>query len=173
MVGSKQPVPVFLSVGEAEKHSQAGASVWKFASTDQGLNLDVVLVRIGCELMFEVCAASILCRLCPALRVRIVNVTNLMILESESLHPHSLTHHEFDSLFMPDRPINFNYLYETGKGKYINFLRDNRYMGLYYADYQLDPEGTFDIPKFEGTVFEKGSTDKGESGLKKDGFFVN
>jgi len=65
------------------------------------------------------------------------------------------------------------YIYETGKDKYINFLRDNRYMGLYYADYQLDPEGTFDIPKFEGTVFEKGSTDKGESGSKEDGFFVN
>jgi xylulose-5-phosphate/fructose-6-phosphate phosphoketolase len=54
MVGSKQPVPVFLSVDEAEKHCQAGASVWKFASTDQGLNTDIVLAGIGCELMFEV-----------------------------------------------------------------------------------------------------------------------
>jgi hypothetical protein len=44
------------------------------------------------------------------------------------------------------------YIYETGKGKYINFLRDNHYMGLYYADYQLDPEGTFDIPKLRHSV---------------------
>jgi len=110
MVGSKQPAPVFLSVEEAEKHCQAGASVWKFASTDKGLNPDVVLVGIGCELMFEVvCAASILRRLCPALRVRVVNVTDLMILESETLHPHSMTDHEFESLFTPDRPVHFNY----------------------------------------------------------------
>ena len=46
-------------------------------------------------------------------------------------------------------------------------------MDLYHADYLLDPEGTFDIPKFEGTIFEKGSADKGESGSKEDGFFVN
>jgi hypothetical protein len=42
-----------------------------------------------------------------------------------------------------------------------------------YADYSLDPEGTFDIPKFEGTVFGKGSAGKGEIGSKEDGFFVN
>jgi xylulose-5-phosphate/fructose-6-phosphate phosphoketolase len=110
MVGSKQPVPSFLSVPEAEAHCQTGASVWKFASTDDGLNPDVVLVGIGCELMFEViCAASILRRKCPSMRIRVVNVTDLMILESETLHPHSLTNREFDSLFTPDRPIHFNY----------------------------------------------------------------
>lgn len=110
MVGSKQPMPVFLDVEEAEKHCQAGASVWKFASTDDGLKPDVVLVGIGTELTFEViCAASILRRLCPALRVRVVNVTDLMILESETLHPHALSNEEFDSLFTADRPIHINY----------------------------------------------------------------
>lgn len=110
MVGSKQPVPTFLSVEEADSHCKAGASIWKFASVDDGLNPDVVLVGIGCEVMFEVVvAASILRRKCPALRVRVVNVTDLMILESETLHPHSLTHADFDALFSPDRPIHFNY----------------------------------------------------------------
>lgn len=110
MVGSKQPVPTFLSVEEADKHCQAGASIWKFASTEDGLNPDVVLVGIGCELMFEVvAAAAILRRKCPELRVRVVNVTDLMILESETLHPHSLSHADFDALFTPDRPIHFNY----------------------------------------------------------------
>lgn len=110
MVGSKQPQPVFLSVEEADKHCQAGVSVWKFCSTDDGLDPDVVLVGIGSELMFEVVvAAAILRRLCPALRVRIINVTDLMILEAETMHPHSLNVDEFDSLFTSDRPIHFNY----------------------------------------------------------------
>jgi xylulose-5-phosphate/fructose-6-phosphate phosphoketolase len=110
MVGAKQPVPTFLSVEEADRHCQAGASIWKFASTDDGLDPDVVLVGIGSELTFEVIsAASILRRKCPALRVRVVNVTDLMILEPETLHPHSMTREDFDSLFTPDRPIHFNY----------------------------------------------------------------
>lgn len=110
MVGSKQLQPVFLSVEEANKHCQAGAGIWKFCSTDDGLNPDMVLVGIGSELMFEVVvAAAILRRLCPALRVRVINVTDLMILESETLHPHSLNTDEFSSLFTADRPIHFNY----------------------------------------------------------------
>ena len=110
MVGSKQPQPVFLSVKEADKHCQAGASVWKFASTDNGLNPDVVLVGIGSELTFEiVVAAAILRKICPALRVRVVNVIDLMILEAETLHPHPLTNDEFSSLFTADRLIHFNY----------------------------------------------------------------
>jgi len=110
MVGSKQPQPVFLSVEEAEKHCQAGASIWKFCSTDDGINPDVTLVGIGSEIMFEVIvAASILRRLAPALRVRVVNVTDLMILEAETLHPHALSNGEFDALFTKDKPIHINY----------------------------------------------------------------
>lgn len=239
MVGSKQPQPVFLSVEEADKHCQAGASIWKFASTDDGLNPDVVLVGIGSELMFEVvCAAAILRRKCPAMRVRVVNVTDLMVLEAESLHPHSLTHDDFDSLFTPDRPIHFNYhgyaneirglLFGRPKLDRITIecykeegstttpfdmmLRNNvsRYHVMLAAiqgaakvndkvaldmvklvtevkhqvskvqEYVMkngkDPEGTFDVPKFEGTVFEGGSEGKGEQATskdKEDGFFVN
>lgn len=110
MVGSKQPAPVFLSVEEADSHCLAGVSVWKFASTDSGLDPDVVLVGIGAEITFEVIeAAAMLRRLAPELRVRVVNVTDLMVLEHEGDHPHSLTHEAFDALFTPDRPIHFNY----------------------------------------------------------------
>merc|ERR1711939_775229 len=126
MVGSKQPQPVFLSTEEADAHCQAGASIWKFASTDDGLNPDVTLVGIGSELMFEVVvAASILHRKCPALRVRVVNVTDLMILEDETLHPHSLTNDEFNSLFTPDRPIHFNYHIIEAAIKGLLFGRPN------------------------------------------------
>lgn len=110
MVGSKQPTPVYLTPQEAENHCRAGASVWKFCSTDEGLNPDVVLVGIGVEVMFEVIeAAALLRRRIPVLRVRVINVTDLMILENEGVHPHALSTEAFDNLFTADRPIHFNY----------------------------------------------------------------
>ncbi|KAI9706482.1 MAG: hypothetical protein M1836_003488 [Candelina mexicana] len=110
MVGSKQPQPVFLSPDEADSHCRAGASVWKFASTDGGLDPDVVLVGIGSELTFEVVAAAALLRkIAPSLHVRVINVTDLMILGLEGTHPHSLSHDDFDALFSADKPIHFNY----------------------------------------------------------------
>ena len=110
MVGSKQPQPVFLSAEEADSHCRAGASVWKFASTDDGLDPDVVIVGIGAEITFEVIeAAAMLRRRAPNLRLRVVNVTDLMVLENEGSHPHSLCLEDFDALFTADRPIHFNY----------------------------------------------------------------
>ncbi|KIY72403.1 D-xylulose 5-phosphate/D-fructose 6-phosphate phosphoketolase [Cylindrobasidium torrendii FP15055 ss-10] len=110
MVGSKSPSPVWLSPEEADHHCIAGASVWKFASVDEGVNPDVVLVGIGCEITFEVIAAAALLRqLAPELRVRVVNVTDLMVLGANGTHPHSLTDDAFNSLFTPDRPIVVNY----------------------------------------------------------------
>ncbi|KZT39555.1 D-xylulose 5-phosphate/D-fructose 6-phosphate phosphoketolase [Sistotremastrum suecicum HHB10207 ss-3] len=110
MVGSKQPTPVWLSAEEADKHCIAGASVWKFASTDGGVKPDVVLVGIGVEVTFEVIAAAALLRkLVPELRVRVVNVTDLMILSGSGSHPHALDEDAFDALFTKDAPIHFNY----------------------------------------------------------------
>ncbi|OCL04496.1 D-xylulose 5-phosphate/D-fructose 6-phosphate phosphoketolase [Glonium stellatum] len=112
MVGSKQPTPVFLSPKEAESHCRAGASVWDFASSPAHgtSNPDVVLVGIGAELTFEVVkAAELLRALVPALRVRVVNVTDLMVLDTEGAHPHALTGDDFDALVTPDRAVHFNY----------------------------------------------------------------
>ena len=110
MVGSKQPSAVFLSADEAENHCRAGASIWKFASTDEGLDPDVVIVGIGAELTFEVIAAAALLKeKVPELRVRVVNVTDLMILGKDTSHPHGLTDEAFNSLFTEDVPIHFNY----------------------------------------------------------------
>lgn len=110
IVGSKQPQPVWLNPAEADTHCRAGGSIWKFASTDAGIDPDVVLVGIGSDLMFEVLsAATYLHSLHPSLRVRVVNVTDLMILGLEGSHPHSLSHSDFDTLFTRDRHIHFNY----------------------------------------------------------------
>ncbi|KAF8630323.1 hypothetical protein AX15_002996 [Amanita polypyramis BW_CC] len=110
MVGSKQPTPVWLSPEEADRHCIAGASVWKFASIDSGIDPDVVLVGIGVEMTFEVIAAAALLREhIPALRVRVVNVTDLMILSNDGTHPHSLSRNSFNSLFTEDKLIHFNY----------------------------------------------------------------
>ncbi|KAK0500499.1 phosphoketolase [Armillaria luteobubalina] len=110
MVGSKQPTPVWLSAEEADRHCVAGASVWKFASVDDGVDPDVVLVGIGVEVTFEViAAASLLRKYTPDLRVRVVNVTDLMILAATGLHPHALSKDAFNNLFTEDKPIHFNY----------------------------------------------------------------
>lgn len=110
IVGSKHPTPVYLTPEEAEGHCRAGVSVWKFCSTDNGLDPDVVLAGIGVEMMFEViCAAAILRKRCPELRVRVINVTDLMILKKECGHPHALSEESFESLFTYDKPIHFNY----------------------------------------------------------------
>jgi len=70
----------------------------------------VVLVGIGAEITFEVIeAAAMLRKLTPNLRVRVVNVTDLMVLGYEGTHPHALSHEDFDALFTADKPIHFNY----------------------------------------------------------------
>ncbi|KAK7690629.1 hypothetical protein QCA50_005728 [Cerrena zonata] len=118
MVGSKQPTPVWLSPEEANRHCIAGVSIWKFCSTDGGVDPDIVLVGIGVELTFEVIAAAALLRkLLPQLRVRVVNVTDLMVLGPFGTHPHALTDSDWDALFTGDsdqggnggRYIHFNY----------------------------------------------------------------
>lgn len=69
MVGSKQPTPVYLTPEEAESHCRAGASIWRFCSTDNGLDPDVVLVGIGVEVMFEVITAAAILRYHPSIAV--------------------------------------------------------------------------------------------------------
>ncbi|KAK4238193.1 XFP N-terminal domain-containing protein [Achaetomium macrosporum] len=112
VIGSKQPTAVYLSPEEAAEHCRQGASIWHFASSEPNHPNppDVVLTGIGVEVTFEVVkAAELLRTICPALRVRVVNVTDLMILPPESQHPHALSREKFIELFTADRPVLFNY----------------------------------------------------------------
>ena len=78
--------------------------------TDIFYTLASVIVGIGVEVTFEVvAAASLLRKLVPALRVRVVNVTDLMILGQSGSHPHSLSDADFETMFTKDRPVHFNY----------------------------------------------------------------
>ncbi|CAH0046703.1 unnamed protein product [Clonostachys solani] len=111
MIGSKQPTATYLSADEAAEHCRRGASIWDFASNEQdGQEPDVILVGIGVEVTLEtVKAAHLLRELAPSLGVRVINVTDLMVLALESRHPHAQSHSEFIQMFTEDRPICFNY----------------------------------------------------------------
>ncbi|EQB45717.1 hypothetical protein CGLO_15373 [Colletotrichum gloeosporioides Cg-14] len=110
VIGSKQPTATYLSASAAAEHCRIGASTWPFASTDGGANPDVVIVGVGVEVTFEVVkAAELLRTLAPELRVRVVNVTDLMVLKAEAKHPHALTRQVFLETFTEDRAVCFNY----------------------------------------------------------------
>ncbi|KAG8960880.1 hypothetical protein FRC03_006048 [Tulasnella sp. 419] len=108
IIGSKADSPSFLNVEEATKHCIAGVSVWKKYSTDEGLNPDIVLVGIGVEVTVEVIAAAALLQK-EGVRVRVINVIDLMVLGEEGTHPHALTNTAFDALFGKDTPVVINF----------------------------------------------------------------
>jgi xylulose-5-phosphate/fructose-6-phosphate phosphoketolase len=110
VVAGKQPTLDWLSMDEAVQHAARGAGIWQFASNDQGGEPDVVLGCAGDVPTLEAVAAVALLRQhLPDLRVRLVNVVDLMRLQDSSEHPHGMTDAEFDALFTTDRPIVFAY----------------------------------------------------------------
>ena len=111
VVAGKQPGPVWLSMDEAIKHCTRGLGIWEWAGTEQpGENPDVVLGCAGDIPTIEVLAAAkILRERIPDLRVRVVNVVDLMRLQDAREHPHGLSDREFDTIFTADTPIVFAY----------------------------------------------------------------
>jgi len=110
IVAGKQPQPQWLSMDAAVKHCTAGVGIWDWASNDQGGETDVVMACAGDVLTVETLAAVDLMRgLLPDLKVRVVNVVDLMKLQPEEEHPHGLSDREFDTIFTRDTPIIFNF----------------------------------------------------------------
>jgi len=110
IVAGKQPALAYLSMEDAVIHCTRGAGIWEWASTDGGGEPDVVLACCGDVPTLEtLAAAAILREQLPDLKVRVVNVVDLMRLQPESEHPHGMSDQEFDSLFTADRPIVFAY----------------------------------------------------------------
>ena len=110
IVAGKQRQPQWLDMDAAIKHCIAGIGIWDWASNDQGTDPDVVMAAAGDVPTLEVLAAvDILRRHLPDLKVRMINVVDLMTLQDKEEHPHGLSHKDFDILFTTDKPIIFAY----------------------------------------------------------------
>ncbi|MGE5339571.1 MAG: phosphoketolase [Gemmatimonadota bacterium] len=108
IVAGKQPSPQWLPMDAAIRHASAGIGIWEWASNDRGAEPDVVMACCGDVPTMETLAAVQLLRAhAPDIRVRVVNVVDLMKLQPNTEHPHGLSDRDFDALFTKDRPIVF------------------------------------------------------------------
>jgi xylulose-5-phosphate/fructose-6-phosphate phosphoketolase len=110
IVAGKQPALQYLDMDSAIKHCSTGIGIWSWASNDHGSEPDVVMACAGDVPTMETLAAvSMLRQHFPMLKIRVVNVVDLMTLQDAHEHPHGLSEAEFDSLFTKDKPIIFAY----------------------------------------------------------------
>ncbi|MBK9614912.1 MAG: phosphoketolase family protein [Uliginosibacterium sp.] len=110
IVAGKQPSPQWLDMDAAIKHCTAGIGIWEWASNDKGSEPDVVMACAGDVPTIETLAAVELLRThFPTLKVRVINVVNLMKLQPQNEHPHGLSDQDFDDLFTQDKPVIFAY----------------------------------------------------------------
>jgi xylulose-5-phosphate/fructose-6-phosphate phosphoketolase len=110
IVAGKQPQAQWLDMDAAIKHCSAGVGIWSWASNDQGTEPDVVMACAGDVPTLETLAAvAILREQLPDLKIRVVNVVDLMTLQPKEEHPHGMSDRSFDTLFTTDKPIIFAY----------------------------------------------------------------
>jgi xylulose-5-phosphate/fructose-6-phosphate phosphoketolase len=110
VVAGKHPAPQWLEMEQAVKHCTAGIGIWEWASNDRGSEPDVVMAAAGDVPTLEILAAiKILREHEPELKIRMVNVVDLLKLEPSTEHPHGLSDRDFDALFTKDKPIIFAY----------------------------------------------------------------
>ncbi|HKB71477.1 MAG TPA: phosphoketolase family protein [Thermoanaerobaculia bacterium] len=110
IVAGKQPGPQWLSMDEAVRHCTAGVGIWEWASNDKGTEPDVVMACAGDVPTLETLAAvDFLRHRAPDLKIRVVNVVDLMTLQPREEHPHGLPAAQFDAIFTTDKPIIFAY----------------------------------------------------------------
>jgi xylulose-5-phosphate/fructose-6-phosphate phosphoketolase len=143
VVAGKHPLPQWLSVEAAVIHCTEGAGIWQWASNDQGSEPDVVMACCGDTPTLEILAAvSILRAHLPELRIRVINVVDLMKLQSSSEHPHGLTDADYDSLFTKDKHIVFGFHGYPSLVHRLTYRRANR--NLHVRGYK--EEGTITTP---------------------------
>ena len=143
MVTSKHPRPQWLTMDQAVKHCTQGIGIWDWASNEQGDEPDVVIACCGDTPTLEALAAvTILRENMPEIKIRFINVVDLMKLQSHDKHPHGLTDTEFDTLFTKDKPIIFAFHGYPTLIHELLYHRRNR--DLYVCGYQ--EEGTITTP---------------------------
>ncbi len=152
IIAGKQPELQWLDIDAAATHCAAGAGVWKWASTDEGRNPDVVIACCGDVPTLEALAATALLRQhLPRLRVRVVNVVDLMTLQPKLEHPHGLDDESFDALFTTDKPIVFAFHGYPWLIHRLTYRRAN-HRNLHVRGYK--EEGTTTTP-FDMTVMNE------------------
>ena len=108
VIAGKHPAPQWLTMQQAERHCAVGIGIWQWASNDQGVAPDVVMACCGDVPTLETMAAvAILRQHLPELKIRVVNVVDLMRLQPPSEHPHGLSDKDFDEIFTRDKPVIF------------------------------------------------------------------
>lgn len=143
IVASKHPSYQWLSMEEAIEHCTKGIGIWPWASNDQNEDPDIVMACCGDTPTLETMAAiSILNKELPDLKIRCINIVDLMKLESPSKHPHALSDEEYDLLFTKDKPIIFAYHGYPTLIHELTYLRHNRNISVHgYLE-----EGTITTP---------------------------
>lgn len=143
IIASKHPRYQWLTMDEAVKHCTKGIGIWNFASSDEGKKPDIVMACCGDTPTLETLAAvTILKKFYPGLRIRVVNVVDLMKLESNDKHPHGLTDFDYDNLFTKNKPIIFAF---HGYPNLIHQLTYNRKNKNLHVHGYLE-EGTITTP---------------------------
>ena len=143
IVASKHPRPQWLSMDDAVKHCTNGVGIWDFASNDQDTEPDIVMACCGDTPTLETLAAvSILRNAFKDIKIRVVNVVDLMKLEPRYRHPHGLTDDEYDAIFTKNVPIIFNFHGYPSLIHQLVYKRNNN--DLHVHGYQ--EEGTITTP---------------------------
>jgi xylulose-5-phosphate/fructose-6-phosphate phosphoketolase len=144
VVAGKHPAPQWLAMDAAASHCAAGIGIWKWASNDEGAEPDLVMAAAGDVPTLEILAATAILRHhLPALKVRVVNVVDLMRLQPTSEHPHGLGDTDFELLFTRDKPIIFAYHGYPWLIHRLTYRRSN-HRNLHVRGYK--EEGTITTP---------------------------
>jgi xylulose-5-phosphate/fructose-6-phosphate phosphoketolase len=144
VVAGKHPAPPRLSMDAAVEHCTEGIGIWEWASNDQGAEPDVVMACAGDVPTLETLAAvSILRKSLPELKIRVVNVVDLMKLQPSTEHPHGLSDKDFNSLFTTDKPIIFAFHAYPWLIHRLTYRRANHH-NLHVRGYK--EEGTITTP---------------------------
>ncbi len=143
MVTSKHPRPQWLTMEQAVKHCTQGIGIWQWASNDEGQEPDVIMACCGDTPTLETLAAvTILRQYLPEIRIRVINVVDLMKLQPDHIHPHGLSDADYDLLFTTDKPIIFAFHGYPTLIHELTYLRDNRNIHVHgYLE-----EGTITTP---------------------------
>ena len=149
VIAGKHPAPQWLTMDAAVKHCTEGIGIWQWASNDQGVAPDVVMACCGDVPTLETLAAvSIMREHLPDLKIRVVNVVDLMKLQPQSEHPHGLSDTDFDEIFTKDKPVIFAFHAYPWLIHRLTYRRTN-HKNIHVRGYK--EEGTITTP-FDMTV---------------------